>query len=538
MKRKNRVNVLKIIVFSACLSFLQACFHKERTYLPLLLEADSLIADNPQKAIEFLKSIEPRIDKKGKNNQMHHALLSIKAKDKADLPLTDIDGIEKIVAYYENAGDERLLALAYYYAGRTFAENKDALTALDYFHKAEDILTKTNDDIKLLATIYSQEGYLLNLRRMFIDARECFQKAYECDKSIQDTVGMVYDLQDIGTSYTWNKEEKECLQSLKEALYLAKKTGKQNLILGIERSLAFNYKDLNMYDSAWVYTRRLMHANDSLSYDIVRDLFFEAGQLDSAAYYCRKSLEQGNLYRNNQSHRMLTEIALQQNDSKLALKHFLAYQTLEDSIDEMNGTEAIALAKSLYDYQQHEMKNQMLETKNRNNRIIIGFVLMGAVVLFFIIIALWQYNKRKRLELEDRYLRLKLLHEDNIRKRELHQEKLNAINRKVEDTDTYKAFVKMLKNGKNPQKKDWLDLENTLNHYYENCMQKIQTLYKMTDRELHVSMLTKINFKPSDIASLLSININSVASVRSRLYKKCFGKEGKAKDWDDFICNL
>ena len=538
MKRKNRVNVLKIIVFSACLTFLQACFHKERTYLPLLLEADSLIADNPQKAIEFLKSIEPRIDKKGKNNQMHHALLSIKAKDKADLPLTDIDGIEKIVAYYENVGDERLLPLAYYYAGRTFAENKDALTALDYFHKAEDILTKTNDDIKLLATIYSQEGYLLNLRRMFIDARECFQKAYECDKSIQDTVGMVYDLQDIGTSYTWNKEEKECLQSLKEALYLAKKTGKQNLILGIERSLAFNYKDLNMYDSAWVYTRRLMHANDSLSYDIVRDLFFKAGQLDSAAYYCRKSLEQGNLYRNNQSHRMLTEIALQQNDSKLALKHFLAYQTLEDSIDEMNGTEAIALAKSLYDYQQHEMKNQMLETKNRNNRIIIGFVLMGAVVLFFIIIALWQYNKRKRLELEDRYLRLKLLHEDNIRKRELHQEKLNAINRKVEDTDTYKAFVKMLKNDKNPQKKDWLDLENTLNHYYENCMQKIQTLYKMTDRELHVSMLTKINFKPSDIASLLNININSVASVRSRLYKKCFGKEGKAKDWDDFICNL
>lgn len=373
---------------------------------------------------------------------------------------------------------------------------------------------------------------------MFIDARECFQKAFECDKSIQDTVGMVYDLQDIGTSYTWNKEEKECLQSLKEALYLAKKTGKQNLILGIERSLAFNYKDLNMYDSAWVYTRRLMHANDSLSYDIVRDLFFKAGQLDSAAYYCRKSLDQGNLYRNNQSHRMLTEIALQQNDSKLALEHFLAYQTLEDSIDEMNGTEAIALAKSLYDYQQHEMKNQMLETKNRNNRIIIGFVLMGAVVLFFIIIALWQYNKRKRLELEDRYLRLKLLHEDNIRKRELHQEKLNAINRKVEDTDTYKAFVKMLKNGKNPQKKDWLDLENTLNHYYENCMQKIQTLYKMTDRELHVSMLTKINFRPLDIATILNISQNSVASIRSRLYKKYFGEKGKAKDWDDFILNL
>lgn len=544
--RKGKTDMNKIMIKRQCLRIaymaffllLLSCHGKENTGSSLLIEADSLIEDNPQEAIALLQNLKPRIAKKGKSDQMHYALLSIKAKDKADVPLTDIDEIEKIVKYYEDNADDKLLPLAYYYAGRTYADNNDALTALSYFHKAEEILTRTNSDIGLLATVYSQEGYLLNLRRMFIDARKCFQKAYECDKSIQDTVGMVCDLQDIGKSYTWNKEEKECLRYLKQAYDLARKTGDQELILGIERSLAFNYKDLQMYDSAWVYTRRLMHANDSLSYDIVRDLFFKAGQLDSAAYYCRKSLDQGNLYRNNQSHRMLTEIALQQNDSKLALEHFLAYQTLEDSIDEMNGTEAIALAKSLYDYQQHEMKNQMLETKNRNNRIIIGFVLMGAVVLFFIIIALWQYNKRKRLELEDRYLRLKLLHEDNIRKRELHQEKLNAINRKVEDTDTYKAFVKMLKNGKNPQKKDWLDLENTLNHYYENCMQKIQTLYKMTDRELHVSMLTKINFRPLDIATILNISQNSVASIRSRLYKKYFGEKGKAKDWDDFILNL
>lgn len=544
--RKGKTDMNKIMIKRQCLRIaymaffllLLSCHGKENTDSSLLIEADSLIEDDPQEAIALLQNLKPRIAKKGKSDQMHYALLSIKAKDKADVPLTDIDEIEKIVKYYEDNADDKLLPLAYYYAGRTYADNNDALTALSYFHKAEEILTRTNSDIGLLATVYSQEGYLLNLRRMFIDARKCFQKAYECDKSIQDTVGMVCDLQDIGKSYTWNKEEKECLRYLKQAYDLARKTGDQELILGIERSLAFNYKDLQMYDSAWVYTRRLMHANDSLSYDIVRDLFFKAGQLDSAAYYCRKSLDQGNLYRNNQSHRMLTEIALQQNDSKLALEHFLAYQTLEDSIDEMNGTEAIALAKSLYDYQQHEMKNQMLETKNRNNRIIIGFVLMGAVVLFFIIIALWQYNKRKRLELEDRYLRLKLLHEDNIRKRELHQEKLNAINRKVEDTDTYKAFVKMLKNGKNPQKKDWLDLENTLNHYYENCMQKIQTLYKMTDRELHVSMLTKINFRPLDIATILNISQNSVASIRSRLYKKYFGEKGKAKDWDDFILNL
>ena len=51
-------------------------------------------------------------------------------------------------------------------------------------------------------------------------------------------------------------------------------------------------------------------------------------------------------------------------------------------------------------------------------------------------------------------------------------------------------------------------------------------------------MLTKINFRPLDIATILNISQNSVASIRSRLYKKYFGEKGKAKDWDDFILNL
>lgn len=544
--RKGKTDMNKIMIKRQCLRIaymaffllLLSCHGKENTGSSLLIEADSLIEDNPQEAIALLQNLKPRIAKKGKSDRMHYALLSIKAKDKADVPLTDIDEIEKIVKYYEDNADDKLLPLAYYYAGRTYADNNDALTALSYFHKAEEILTRTNSDIGLLATVYSQEGYLLNLRRMFIDARECFQKAYECDKSIQDTVGMVCDLQDIGKSYTWNKEEKECLRYLKQAYDLARKTGDQKLILGIERSLAFNYKDLQMYDSAWVYARHLMYADSSSYYAIAPYLFFQTGQLDSAAFYCNKLLLSDNLYGKNQSHRMLTEIALRRNDSRVALEHFLAHKTLEDSIDEMNGTEAVALAKGLYDYQQHEMEKQMLETKNEKYKVIIGFVLMGALIVLLVGVALWQYGKRKHLELEDRFLRLQLLHEENLRKRELHQKKMDDVADRMEKTDAYKAFVEILKNKQNPKKEDWVGLEQMLNTHYDNCIQNLQDLCKMSDRELQVSMLTKINFRPLDIATILNISQNSVASIRSRLYKKYFGEKGKAKDWDDFILNL
>ena len=108
----------------------------------------------------------------------------------------------------------------------------------------------------------------------------------------------------------------------------------------------------------------------------------------------------------------------------------------------------------------------------------------------------------------------------------------------MEKTDAYKAFVEILKNKQNPEKEDWMGLEQMLNTHYDNCIQNLQDLCKMSDRELQVSMLTKINFRPLDIATILTISQNSVASIRSRLYKKYFGEKGKAKDWDDFILNL
>ena len=51
-------------------------------------------------------------------------------------------------------------------------------------------------------------------------------------------------------------------------------------------------------------------------------------------------------------------------------------------------------------------------------------------------------------------------------------------------------------------------------------------------------LLTKARVQPKDIALLTAHSKESVASTRSRLYQKVFGKKGSSRDWDEFVLSL
>jgi hypothetical protein len=50
--------------------------------------------------------------------------------------------------------------------------------------------------------------------------------------------------------------------------------------------------------------------------------------------------------------------------------------------------------------------------------------------------------------------------------------------------------------------------------------------------------LLKIRTAPAEIATVLNKDKSTISSMRRRLYKKVFGKEGSGKDWDEFILSL
>ena len=105
-------------------------------------------------------------------------------------------------------------------------------------------------------------------------------------------------------------------------------------------------------------------------------------------------------------------------------------------------------------------------------------------------------------------------------------------------SDIYRHIQECLNSGRSLNYQDWSELTQLLNSIYTGLTEKLYSLYPMSEQELHVSLLIKMHIQPKDIAMLTAHSKESIATTRSRLYSKVFGRKGSSKDWDDFILTL
>lgn len=102
----------------------------------------------------------------------------------------------------------------------------------------------------------------------------------------------------------------------------------------------------------------------------------------------------------------------------------------------------------------------------------------------------------------------------------------------------YLRTKRYLAEGRSMSEGDWAELTEAVNSVYGGFSEKLYSLYNMSDQDFRVSLLIKVRLQPKDIATLTAHSKESIASTRSRLYQKVFGKKGSTKDWDDFILSI
>jgi hypothetical protein len=102
----------------------------------------------------------------------------------------------------------------------------------------------------------------------------------------------------------------------------------------------------------------------------------------------------------------------------------------------------------------------------------------------------------------------------------------------------YLRIKQYLNEGRSMTESDWTELTEAVDTTYAGFTDKLYSLYRMSEQDLHVSLLIKMRLQPKDIATLTAHSKESIATTRSRLYQKVFGKKGSTKDWDDFILSI
>ncbi len=143
-------------------------------------------------------------------------------------------------------------------------------------------------------------------------------------------------------------------------------------------------------------------------------------------------------------------------------------------------------------------------------------------------------NNMLRLELEEKKTRLDYA---NTMAR-IENEKRQQAESDIFRADIYLKIQQLLNEGKTMGEEHWQQLAMLVDGIYTGFSEKLYSLYKLSPNDYHVCLLIKIRIQPKDIALLTAHSKESVASTRSRLYQKIFGKKGSTKDWDDFILSL
>lgn len=178
----------------------------------------------------------------------------------------------------------------------------------------------------------------------------------------------------------------------------------------------------------------------------------------------------------------------------------------------------------------HAMKEEQLTNSNQN----IEQNLKRIAQLESLIQKLGDENSMLRLELEEKKARLD--YANTMAK--IENEKREQAETIIFSSDVYLRIKSLLTQGRSMSDQDFLLLNQVVNSVYANFTERLYSLCKLSNHEYHVCLLVKVRIQPKDIAALTAHSKESVASTRSRLYQKVFGKKGSSKEWDDFILSL
>ena len=129
--------------------------------------------------------------------------------------------------------------------------------------------------------------------------------------------------------------------------------------------------------------------------------------------------------------------------------------------------------------------------------------------------------------------------------REEHEERPQTVRmamRNVEDeffaSDEFIGLHRRITQGERLTDEDWTEMEERLKRVYPGFTSRLRNLYPMSELEYQVCLLIKLRITPTEMADVLSRDGSTISTVRSRLYKKVFGRKGGARDWDEFVLSI
>ena len=576
-------HLLHIFITVVCIAVVAGCADNSR--LRDDIDRAGRLADTcPDSAIALLDSLSPAINQADKATRMRYDLMLIKSRDKAYIEHRNDSMIAPVVEYFTGHTDPDLTPLALYYAGRVYSDLGDAPRALDYYQKAVNAI---GDDTIAHHNIYkvclSQMAELFMYQRLYRYALESAEKAVDFNNELT----LPIDYLAIGKSYSLLNVHDSTYLFYKKAYKLASTRGDSSLIYQVQHQFIEYYYEIGDFKKADSIISKLnmkyiLQDKEQL-YSIISKVKIANDNYNAALPYLKWLVDSGNIHGKCYANAELANYYSKQNDNyKTSVKYLNKYIELLDSTNKLIQTDALAKAQGNYNYSLREKDNHKLQQENSRKTMII--VILSSILFSIVIItiSIMRELKGKRTILSYRNIILKSLfkstyitsseYRDNLQrnvdklseelsivddhksalalklaKSKLHLKEMDvSIEERAENhlrlmnSDIVIKFKNCLNNDKKHISPEmWDELSKAVDSSYPEFTHKLIDICGINRNEFRISLLIKIEFLPSEIATLLCKSRVAISSTRKRLSESILIKDASSpKDWDEFICLL
>ena len=418
---------------------------------------------------------------------------------------------------------------AAYERARQYMADGDAPQALACLKEAAS--GATGDD-SLRVAVYNDMGNLLFDEGLQEQALVAYQKAYEANEALADTVGMAISAMDIANMYRTREDDDSCLYYFAQAKTLAIQIGDSELVADIHGQMAAYYLWHAEYEKARKLLMPLLaqaQPSGELCY-MAAELYRNTGPADSTRYYCNLLLQEEETGHRQMGNKWLAELLLNEGQAAEASKHLKLYEELTDTLMEETDAEALRHVSALYNYSQREQENATLE-----HRVILAVSIV--VVLLLLLLAVLLYFSRRRLKYKMKVQQLEQLLADY---RKGDAKTTDQQRQMLADSPIAQHIKRLLSESRQEPMtdEDWHNLEDTVADIQPEFLERLQQFYHFSPQELHICMLLRLGLQPAAIAQLTSRSKQTISSSRRRLFQRVFGQEGSPAQWDEFILSL
>ena len=185
-----------------------------------------------------------------------------------------------------------------------------------------------------------------------------------------------------------------------------------------------------------------------------------------------------------------------------------------------------------------EAQSYILSAKERQQASVIHWLVAATIGIALLLLLITRiatdYRKdRRRLQLQ-----LQQIQEVQDERPPVVRQAIESVETAYFKSDEYLSLQRRIATGQRLKDDDWSEIERQMRGIWPGFSSQLRGLHAMSELEYQVCLLIKLRIPPTDIAAVLSRDASTISTVRSRLYKKVFGRKGGAREWDEFILSL